>query len=986
MKKFFLRFIAIGFAFSIAMLSASAQTTRLVKNANDAGAGSLRDAVSSAAVGDIIRIDGTSSNFLHKGVTTITLTSGAISFATDNLVFKGFYNDLGDTVKVSGNHVSSVISTTTATLVTLDSMYLINGSASVLGGGIAATNGGVLITNSTISGNTAIGYGGGVYGTGVIVINNSTIKGNTTNGFGGSIFANGIIIITNSTISGSTAIGNGGGVYVSTNATITNSTISGNTGGNGGGVYAGTATITNSTISGNTSDNSGGIYVNANTSITNSTITGNTGVLGGGVYASSINITGSIAALNTGGDLYDHTTATSNITTDGGYNIFSDVPTGTVSTDHAGLTFLIHLGALANNGGSTLTMLPGSGSFALWNGNPADHTADQRGTPWISGTIRSVGAVNRQQTTWLVENNNDAGSGSLRAAASSALTGDIIRIDGTSSNFLNKGVTTITLTSGPISFYTDHLVFKGFYNATGDTVKVSGTNATNGIFYISTAIVPTSMVTFDSMFLINGVTSDNGGAVYNTSGSITVLNSIFNGNQVNAIGGSGGAIYANSNAIISNSSFIGNKALGAGGAIAATNGTVTISNSTISGSIGFYGGGIAGGNVNINNSTINGNFAINTGAVVAQNSINITNSTVSGNSGSSVGSLFAKNVTITNCTISGNTASTTGSAIGGGVAARVATITNSTIIGNTAETGGGVYAFTMLNITGSIVALNTGGDVYDSTTSSANLTTNGGYNIFSDVPIGTVSTDHTGVSPAQLNLGVLANNGGSTMTMLPGLGSIAIGNGNPTDHTADQRGSTWNSGTTRSVGAVNIAVSTAPVKLLSFSGSAINNQAVLLSWVTATESNNKGFSLLRSTDNGGTFEQITFVNSLAPNGNNTGILSYNYTDNTPSNGINLYRLKQVDFDGNYIFSDVVSVEINSQIQLQISPNPTSGTLHVQGAAAGTKYRVFDIKAQSIKEGILDNARIDVSGLSAGMYILQMESNTGQIQTAKFIKE
>ncbi|MEO9146385.1 MAG: choice-of-anchor Q domain-containing protein, partial [Ginsengibacter sp.] len=698
----------------------------------------------------------------------------------------------------------------------------------------------------------------------------------------------------------------------------------------------------------NTAEEGGGVYAVTSAIITNSTISGNKATFTGGVHSSSINIAGSIVALNSGGDL------ALNTLTDGGYNIFTDVPSGTVSTDQTGATSTqLNLGALANNGGSTLTMLPGTNSIAIGKGNPTDETTDQRGRAWFSGTVRTVGAVD-VQTTLLVKNANDAGAGSLRAAVSSAIAGDTIRIDGTNSNFLGKGIITITLTSGDISFATDNLVFKGFYNAAGDTVKVSGNHAS----VIINTSAPT-LVTVDSMYLINGNSAGLGGAVYNSTGAVTILNSTISGNTATQ-GGGGVSTSLNANAIIINS--------------------------TISGNTGRHGGGIFAHNLTITNSTISGNTATLSGAGIYANGgiATITNSTISGNKATNNGGggVDANDVNISNSTISGNTATQ-----GGGVyAVASAIITNSTISGNTATNGGGIEV-SSINITGSIVALNNGGDLYNSTTNNSSVTTDGGYNIFTDVPTGTVSSDQTGATSVQLNLGALANNGGSTLTMLPGAGSNAIGKGNPTDETTDQRGVAWVPGTVRSVGAVNFAaLSTLPVKLLSFSGSSINNQAVRLNWVTATETNNKGFAVLRSTDNGETFEQIAFVNSFAPNGNSDGILSYTYTDNTPSNGKNFYRLKQIDLDGNYTYSNVVSVELSTQIQLLISPNPTSGTLNVQGAAAGSSYKIFDIMDQPIKKGVFSNTSIDVSGLSAGAYILQIENITGQTQTAKFVKE
>jgi hypothetical protein len=89
---------------------------------------------------------------------------------------------------------------------------------------------------------------------------------------------------------------------------------------------------------------------------------------------------------------------------------------------------------------------------------------------------------------------------------------------------------------------------------------------------------------------------------------------------------------------------------------------------------------------------------------------------------------------------------------------------------------------------------------------------------------------------------------------------------------------------------------TTPVKLTSFTATAKAADA-FLNWTTASEINNKGFDVERSVD-GRTFESIGFVKGA---GNSTRMLNYSLTDakafeKTP---VMYYRLKQVDFDGNF---------------------------------------------------------------------------------------
>ena len=128
---------------------------------------------------------------------------------------------------------------------------------------VCSTFGTLTLTNSTVSGNTAIVSGGGVGNhDATLTLANSTVSGNTAataaGGGGGGVDSNGTLTLTNSTVSGNTAFSSGGGVVSGGTLTLTNSTVSGNK------VRRrrrskwrcastiGTLTVTNSTVSGNT--------------------------------------------------------------------------------------------------------------------------------------------------------------------------------------------------------------------------------------------------------------------------------------------------------------------------------------------------------------------------------------------------------------------------------------------------------------------------------------------------------------------------------------------------------------------------------------------------------------------------------------------------------------------------------------------------------------------------------------------------------------
>ncbi|MCX7424360.1 MAG: right-handed parallel beta-helix repeat-containing protein [Planctomycetia bacterium] len=174
--------------------------------------------------------------------------------------------------------------------VSLNGITVTGGSAHD-GGGICSY-GALIVTNSTLSGNSASGDGGGIYSYGTVTLTNSTLSGNLA-GFGGGIYSYSTVTVTNSTLSGNSASGNlgsGGGIYsFSGTVTLMNSTLSDNSAiNNGGGICSsGTLTVTDSTLSSNSASNSGGgICSSGVLTVTNSILSGNSASEDGGAISS----------------------------------------------------------------------------------------------------------------------------------------------------------------------------------------------------------------------------------------------------------------------------------------------------------------------------------------------------------------------------------------------------------------------------------------------------------------------------------------------------------------------------------------------------------------------------------------------------------------------------------------------------------------------------------------------------------------------------
>ena len=101
-----------------------------------------------------------------------------------------------------------------------------------------------------------------------------------------------------------------------------------------------------------------------------------------------------------------------------------------------------------------------------------------------------------------------------------------------------------------------------------------------------------------------------------------------------------------------------------------------------------------------------------------------------------------------------------------------------------------------------------------------------------------------------------------------------------------------------------------PVELISFSGNIINEET-RLKWETATEINNSGFEIYSSNDG----ENWNYVSFVSGNGNSTQLNRYNFTDSYNSG--KYYRLKQIDYNGQFEFSDIITVSSNNESNIKI---------------------------------------------------------------------
>jgi hypothetical protein len=184
-----------------------------------------------------------------------------------------------------------------------------------------------------------------------------------------------------------------------------------------------------------------------------------------------------------------------------------------------------------------------------------------------------------------------------------------------------------------------------------------------------------------------------------------------------------------------------------------------------------------------------------------------------------------------------------------------------------------------------------------------------------------------------------------------------------------------------------------PVTISKFEGHRVNKE-VDLNWTTAQEINNDHFEIEHSLD-GINYRSIGRVNSKL---RNTSLpTDYTFSDLNPANGMNFYRLKQVNADSKFSYSDVVAIKFDNPVvdALTINPNPVGKTIHIvcdaieATAATCNIYNSEGRLVKSIVTNFIQGSNIitaDVSSLSSGTYFVVLSRPNERMAEGKFVKE
>ncbi len=176
--------------------------------------------------------------------------------------------------------------------------------------------------------------------------------------------------------------------------------------------------------------------------------------------------------------------------------------------------------------------------------------------------------------------------------------------------------------------------------------------------------------------------------------------------------------------------------------------------------------------------------------------------------------------------------------------------------------------------------------------------------------------------------------------------------------------------------------STLPVELVYFNARKQNTTSALLTWKTLQEYDASHYEIQRSADG----KIFTFIGKLSASGNSSTEQVYSFTDNSPLNGVNYYRLKQVDNNGNYKEYPAMAVQFEQlqNAEIQYYPNPTHGILNLKlnAALANQDKTITIINATGVIVGqfkfpanINKNLSVDLSSYAKGIYFVQLKSLT-----------
>jgi hypothetical protein len=180
-----------------------------------------------------------------------------------------------------------------------------------------------------------------------------------------------------------------------------------------------------------------------------------------------------------------------------------------------------------------------------------------------------------------------------------------------------------------------------------------------------------------------------------------------------------------------------------------------------------------------------------------------------------------------------------------------------------------------------------------------------------------------------------------------------------------------------------------PVELLYFYAENEGNN-VRLDWQTATEINNSHFDVEWSADgisfapnaSSGSWKKI---GEIAGPGTTNEVQLYDFLHQNPVNGQNYYRLKQVDFNGKFEYTDILNIEFQTKnMEHRIFPNPATDYVVIDGINEGEIVLIFNVNGQLMKTFYqnVSSQQIDITDLASGTYFVKIGTKVKKLIITK----
>jgi hypothetical protein len=184
-----------------------------------------------------------------------------------------------------------------------------------------------------------------------------------------------------------------------------------------------------------------------------------------------------------------------------------------------------------------------------------------------------------------------------------------------------------------------------------------------------------------------------------------------------------------------------------------------------------------------------------------------------------------------------------------------------------------------------------------------------------------------------------------------------------------------------------------PIELLSFNA-LLRDPGVLIHWTTLTEINNDYF-IVEKSRNGTAFEPVGNIKGA---GNSVAAINYEMYDRNPFAGVNYYKLKQVDYNGAYTYSDIVAVRVTKgDNEISIYPNPANEEINIvfsnsyEGIIEITAEDAIGQTVKHWKEKVnigMNTIGINILSLPEGVYYLKLmkpEDDSTYMKQSSFVK-